>query len=547
MPELPVRVVGQPEARGRRVTGKIVIRATGQRGKRAAAQEFGFDEPSPTVQKMGLGDQRPRDVLVVDDGRPDAPADEGKPPYRVPLVSEILAMPRSGLTCMSTFSGCGGSCLGFEWAGYRPLLAVEFVPAAADSYEANHVGVPVYRDDIRSLTAKKALEIMGLAKGELDVLEGSPPCESFSTAGKLAAGWGTERNYSDGKRQRMDDLFFEFTRLLGGIKPRAFMAENVAGLARGVSKGYFQNIHRELERQGYRVKARMLDAQWLGVPQRRKRVIFVGVRKDLKLDPVFPAPLPYRYSIRDALHDLARVEAVSSRDGHEYARKDIDPDEPVNTILRGGAALQRYEVVGITHDTGGTHSLGDLDLDEPVPTIVNSSPRENRSHFKVRDREIVGVVGGWPRRYMSADEPAATIGKGGYTASGEHEVIERLVYDNSGRGGAAQTGRDEEDLDAPVRAITKAGGAAPFHFKVESQPGEPRKFTIAELRRLCGFPDDFALTGTYSQQWERLGNSVPPPMAYHIASAIRDLLLAATPPASPGGASRRTAAARRPR
>lgn len=505
-----------------------------------------FDlSPAPTVSAMAGSLGGTSRWTIEDDGAPEtvtAEPDPSKPPYRVPPVAEILALPRNGLTCMSTFSGCGGSCLGFEWAGYRPLLAVEFVPAAADSYEANHVGVPVYRDDIRGLTARKALALMGIRKGELDVLEGSPPCESFSTAGKLSAGWGQQRNYSDGKVQRMDDLFYEFTRLLGGIKPRAFMAENVAGLARGVSKGYFINIHRELEAQGYRVEARLHDAQWLGVPQRRKRVIFVGFRKDTGIDPSrgHPTPLGYRYSIRDALHDLARVDGISSRDGHEYTRKEIDPDGPVNTILRGGAALQRYEVVG--------------------------------------------VVGGWPRREMSADEPAATIGKGGYSASGEHEVIERIVYENGGDGGASRTGRDEEDLDAPARAITKSHGAS-GHFQiervshknrgyfkrngdelevdvddpantitrqgqgeymVEDRAGEPRKFTIAELRRLCGFPDDFALTGTYSQQWERLGNSVPPPMALHIAAAIRDAL---KPPRSRarGGASPRTGRARPPR
>lgn len=423
------------------VTRRILVRASGQVGKRSADQSHPFDEPSPTIQKMGLGDQRPTDIRVVDDGRPEAPLEpDDRPPYRVPLVSEIRAVPRNGLTAMSTFSGCGGSCLGFEWAGYRPLLAVEFVPAAADSYEANRADVPVYRDDIRGLTARKALALMGLRKGELDVLEGSPPCESFSTAGQLSKGWGQERSYSDGMTQRMDDLFYEFVRLLGGIKPRAFMAENVAGLVRGVSKGHFLNIHAALEAQGYRVQARMLDAQWLGVPQRRRRVIFVGVRNDLKIDPPFPDPLPYRYSIRDALVD---VEAGA--------------DGPVQSV---------------THDTSGLHSTGALDLEGPMMTV------------------------------------------------------------------------------------TKAGGAASWHFRVdrdeteatpEATAASSRKFTIAELRRLCGFPDDFVLTGSYAQQWERLGNSVPPPMAFHIAAAIRDALLAAPRPRARGGASPRTGRARPPR
>lgn len=437
------------------VARKILIRATGQTGLRSSDQEFPFEGPSPTIQRCGLGDQRPRDVLVVDDGRPepDAPSD-GRPPYRVPLLSEIHDMPRNGLRVMSTFSGCGGSCLGFEWAGYTPLLAVEFVASAVESYEANHPNVPVYSDDIRELTAARALEMMGVREGELDVLEGSPPCESFSTAGIRSKGWGQERSYSDGKKQVMDDLFFEFTRLLGGIKPRAFVAENVSGLVKGASKGYFIKIHRTLVEQGYRVEARMLDAQWLGVPQRRARVIFVGVREDLGLDPVFPDPLPYRYSIRDALEGVERV----------------------------------------VHDTSGQHSLGELDLDAPVPTITNGINGLNSHHFKVeRGLPLAG-------NYLEEWE--------GLKPGGQSDAYRDLV---------------RTDSDRPAPTIQRVGGAS--NRASATHPSEPRKFSIPELVRLCGFPDDMDLKGTYAQQWERLGNSVPPPMMYHVARALRDGVL----------------------
>src|SRR5262249_48769124 len=144
--------------------------------------------------------------------------------------------------------------------------------------------------------------VTGKRAGEIDVLEGSPPCASFSTAGKRDKGWGRVRPYSD-TRQRTDDLFFEFARLVAGLRPKVFVAENVSGLVKGVAKGYFLQVLPALKAAGggYRVTAKLLDAQWLGVPQARQRLFFVGVRADLGLEPAFPAPLPYRYSIRDAL------------------------------------------------------------------------------------------------------------------------------------------------------------------------------------------------------------------------------------------------------
>src|SRR5207248_5858022 len=129
----------------------------------------------------------------------------------------------------------------------------------------------------------------GLTAGEVDVMEGSPPCASFSTAGKRQAGWGQVRPYSD-TRQRTDDLFFEFARLVRGVRPKVFVAENVSGLVKGTAKGYFKEILRALKGCGYRVEARLLDAQWLGVPQVRQRIIFVGVREDLGVGPAFPKP-----------------------------------------------------------------------------------------------------------------------------------------------------------------------------------------------------------------------------------------------------------------
>ena len=92
-----------------------------------------------------------------------------------------------------------------------------------------------------------------------------------------------------------------------GIKPKVFVAENVSGLVKGVAKGYFKEILSKLKECGYNVRTRLLDAQWLGVPQRRQRLFFIGVRDDLGIEPAFPKPLPYRYSVRDACPWIGRA------------------------------------------------------------------------------------------------------------------------------------------------------------------------------------------------------------------------------------------------
>ncbi|WBB94202.1 DNA (cytosine-5-)-methyltransferase [Verrucosispora sp. WMMC514] len=248
-----------------------------------------------------------RDRILTPGPHGSKGAGVAKPPYRVPSMAEIRNLPWNGLTAVSTFSGGGGSSLGYRMAGYRVLWASEFIPAARETYLANAAPyTTVDGRDIRKVTASDILTATGLKAGELDLFDGSPPCASFSTAGKREAGWGKVKKYSD-SAQRTDDLFFEFVRLIEGVRPKVFVAENVSGLVKGSAKGYFIEIMRALKAAGYRVGAQLLDAQRLGVPQARQRLIFVGVRDDLGKDPVFPAPLPYRYTVRDALpHILAQ-------------------------------------------------------------------------------------------------------------------------------------------------------------------------------------------------------------------------------------------------
>jgi len=367
-----------------------------------------------------------------------------KPAYRVPLMSEIADLPWNGFNAISTFSGCGGSSLGYKMAGFRVLWASEFIPAAQQTYRANHPKTILDTRDIRQVKAEEILAAIGMKAGELDLFDGSPPCASFSTAGSREAGWGKVKKYSDGA-QRTDDLFYEFIRLVRGIQPKVFVAENVSGLVKGTAKGYFLEILAAMKASGYRVTCRVLDAQWLGVPQQRQRTIFVGVREDLNREPMHPMPLSYRYTVRDALPWVKSVK-------HGGVPNNWKPsDTPCPTIVGSGATISPTAYL-----SGVTYVEAEC---EPEMIIGNDA-------FK-------------PKWGKISSGPCPTI-----LASGAH-------------GGSGE-----------IRTAT-----------------EKRRFTIAELKRICAFPDDFILLGTNAQQWERLGRAVPPVMMSHVAATVRDEIL----------------------
>ena len=218
--------------------------------------------------------------------------------YRVPSMEEVAKIPWNGFNVVSTFSGAGGSCLGYRLAGYRVLWANEFIPAAQEVYKSNHTKSILDTRDIREVQPKEILKAIGLKKGELDLFDGSPPCSAFSMCGSREKGWGRVKKYSDTK-QRVDDLFFEYTRLLKGLQPKVFIAENVKGLTVGESKGllgdkrpgFFKTegtILDSLRDCGYKVSYQVLNARYFGVPQSRSRIFIIGVRDDLGLSPVFP-------------------------------------------------------------------------------------------------------------------------------------------------------------------------------------------------------------------------------------------------------------------
>lgn len=180
---------------------------------------------------------------------------------------------------ISTFSGIGGSSEGYISAGDTVLAAVEFLDYQAKVYRANHPETVVYEEDIRLLDPLSILKDLGLKVGELDVLDGSPPCSSFSVSGKGSKMWGQAKAYGN-KKQVTDDLFFEYIRFVDAIKPKFFVAENVKGLLLGKNKAYLSYILKSFPKE-YRIKIFLLNSKDFGVPQSRNRVFIIGGRKDV--------------------------------------------------------------------------------------------------------------------------------------------------------------------------------------------------------------------------------------------------------------------------
>ena len=384
-------------------------------------------------------------------------------PYKLQDVKD--ASLQNKFNVISTFAGGGGSSTGYRLGGGKILCINEFVEEARNTYHKNYPETPIIPDDIKELTGKDFLDSAGLDVGELDILDGSPPCSAFSMAGsvshnkvqetvkdlfgneqeyrvsgKHSDGWKSTKNYSDGKKvENIEDLFFEFLRVAKDIKPKVIVGENVTGLTMGEAKEYFNKILKEFENIGYDVSAQILNSVNFNVPQTRRRVIFIAVRQDvtsaigltfLNIAGIFP----------EGNNDV--ISLGEAFEGLEYDQEEID-----YLIKRWTASAHYKDTVALMPK-------------DPPKVLTGADYHPKGHHFNVKR--------------CSRFHPSPTV-----TATG-----------------AAETG---------------AGGC---HWS------EPRKFTIAELKRITSLPDDFVLTGKHSQKAERCGRMVPPLMMKAVAEAV---------------------------
>lgn len=182
-------------------------------------------------------------------------------------------------TVFSCFACGGGSTMGYKLAGFDVLGCNEIDPKMMEAYRVNHDPKYSYLEPIQEFKLRDDLpeELYNL-----DILDGSPPCSSFSMAGNREKDWGKEKKFREGQAdQVLDTLFFDFIDLAKKLQPKVVVAENVKGLLMGAAKEYVGRIGEAFDSAGYYVDKWLLDASKMGVPQRRERVFFVAIRKDL--------------------------------------------------------------------------------------------------------------------------------------------------------------------------------------------------------------------------------------------------------------------------
>jgi DNA-cytosine methyltransferase len=368
---------------------------------------------------------------------------------RLSMADVHAASQQKRFTAISLFAGGGGSSTGYRLAGGHVLAINEFIAEAARNYARNFPETVVDTRDIRDLIRDPAnvvvfLAILGLVVGALDLLDGSPPCSEFSTAGNGPAEPGIMKAYSDGMQKDISMLPFDFARFALIALPKVVIMENVPALAsRG--KEIFDGLIRMLGAD-YVVASRVLSASDYGVPQKRRRLFILGVRKDVAetigisdetgVSRLFPNPTHTGVTVRDAFADLTQ------------SSDDVRPwivSARTTTIATAAARLPKMP----------PRLLRPNHLGQPVSS--------------------------------------------NYTLT-----------------------RSSYDLPAPTLTVT---GQQPSGLAGVLHPEHDRKFTVPELKRLTGVPDDFILTGTVGQGAERLCRMVPPPVTEAIANSIYERVL----------------------
>lgn len=179
----------------------------------------------------------------------------------------------------SCFACGGGSTMGYKLAGFDVIGCNEIDPKMMEAYKVNHNPKYAFLEPIQTFKDRDDLpnELY-----DLEILDGSPPCSSFSLAGNRDEDWGKEKKFREGQAEQvLDTLFFDFIDLAKKLQPKVVVAENVKGLLIGPAREYVRKIYTAFDSAGYHVQHHLLDASTMGVPQKRERVFFIAIRKDL--------------------------------------------------------------------------------------------------------------------------------------------------------------------------------------------------------------------------------------------------------------------------
>ncbi|MFN4096260.1 MAG: DNA cytosine methyltransferase [Sphingomonas sp.] len=358
-------------------------------------------------------------------------------------------------TVIDLFCGAGGLSEGFRQAGYRVLAGNDFFEAAGLTFAATHREAKFLPGAIQLHSAANFLEAAGLQPGELDVLVGGPPCQGFSVY-----------NHQRGLHDERSSLYLEYLRVVDGLKPNWIVLENVTGMMSAGGGATVHAIIDGLQRLGYAVEAKVLRAEEFGVPQERRRLVFIGNRLGLPI--MHPKPthgpglLPF-VTIEDAIGDLPRLANGEEPGIVPYgseARSDYQKE-----MRRGSNSVQNHAAARLSKinlDRLAHIPQGGSWRDIPIELLPEGMKRAKRSdHTKRYGR-------------LSWTGLASTI-------------------------------------------LTKCDP----HWGAYFHPDQNRTISVREAARLQSFPDWFEFKGSRTDQYVQIGNAVPPALGRAIAQVIR--------------------------
>lgn len=393
-------------------------------------------------------------------------------PYRLRKPARVRTAARP--TAVDLFSGAGGITLGLANAGFNVVCCGDIDEACELTHRRNFRSIPFIRSDITDITAADILKASGLRRGELDLLIGGPPCQGFSIIG--------QREIWDPR----NGLFRQFLRIAAELSPKCVVIENVPGLATLRNGTVLAAIGEEFATAGYHVDCAELLAAQYGVPQMRWRVFFIGWRFDQEKRGGFPMPthgqagigdlVPNRtippeqtagfVTIREAIGDLPPIEA-----GEFGTRYDRKPRSTYQLAMREGA----------------TEYLAN----HYAPRL---SP-QNMARLRV-----LGPGQDWralPRELLPAGMQRAL-------RKDHTRRYRRMTWEGIARS-----------------IITRFRDPKSGEY---IHPEQHRTISIREAARIQSFPDWFTFDGTISQQYDQVGNAVPPLLARAVAAQLRSML-----------------------
>lgn len=227
------------------------------------------------------------------------------------FLSDLEKVPKNGFKVMSTFACGGGSSMGYKLAGCDVIAANDIDPEMAYHYKLNLNPKHYFLCPIRDLLTKDLPNDLF----HLDILDGSPPCSTFSIAGSREKAWGKEKHFREGQaKQVLSDLFFDYLDLIERLKPRVAIAENVKGMILGNAKGYTKMVMQRFKEIGYRPQLFLVNAADCGVPQKRERVFFCAIRNDIDMPPLMLAPNHRWVSVKEATCDIQILTCEEKKD-----------------------------------------------------------------------------------------------------------------------------------------------------------------------------------------------------------------------------------------